>query len=73
MIMTNFTWFYLAFDPNHVLLFRFFFSLLICFFTVIVIASIYQGRQELWEAQGQSWEMRPPASEGSRNFFDRAI
>ena len=29
----------------------------------------FQGRQELFEAQGQHCQLRPPASGGSRKFF----
>ena len=32
-----------------------------------------QGRQELLEALGENSEMRLPASEGSRNFFNHTL
>ena len=35
----------------------------------IILSLQEQGRRELLEAQGQNCEMRPPAGEASRTFF----
>ena len=37
------------------------------------VSWFFQRRREGLQARGQNCQMRPPASEASRNFFDQAL